>query len=85
MIKEKFLKIIENSQLDKQDKNLWSKFVEVNNEETVSDIYEALKDDEKNIEFFTKNLKEKLNAFLNKDSDKLNSIIETEVEVIKGL
>ncbi len=85
MIKEKFLKIIENSQLDKQDKNLWSKFVEVNNEETVSDIYEALKDDEKNIEFFTKNLKEKLNAFLNKDSDKLNSIIETEVEVIKDL
>jgi hypothetical protein len=85
MIKEKFLKIVENSQLDKQDKNLWSKFVEVNNEETVSDIYEALKDDEKNIEFFTKNLKEKLNAFLNKDSDKLNSIIETEVEVIKGL
>jgi hypothetical protein len=85
MIKEKFLKIVENSQLDKQDKNLWSKFVEVNNEETVSDIYEALKDDEKNIEFFTKNLKEKLNAFLNKDSDKLNSIIETEVEVIKDL
>jgi alpha-galactosidase/6-phospho-beta-glucosidase family protein len=85
MIKEKFLKIVENSQLDKQDKNLWNKFVEVNSEETVSDIYEALKDDEKNIEFFTKNLKEKLDAFLNKDSDKLNSVIETEVETIKDL
>jgi hypothetical protein len=33
----------------------------------------------------TNNLTSKVDAFANKDSDKLNSVIETEVETIKDL
>jgi len=83
--KKQLGQIIAQSSLIQQNKELWNKFIEVNNEETISDVYEAIKDDVGSVEFFTKNLKEKMDAFANKDSDKLNRIIETEAGAIKDL
>ena len=39
MVKEKFLEIVKNSQLNDQDKKMWGKFIEVNNEEIIKSIY----------------------------------------------
>ena len=77
--------IILQAQLDDQDKELWNKFIEVNEEENLNDIVELLKNEPERLEFLTDNLKGKLDAFLNRDSDKLNDIVETEIEVIKDL
>ncbi len=77
--------IISQAQLDDQDKELWNKFIEVNEEENLNDIVELLKNEPERLEFLTDNLREKLDAFLNRDSDKLNDIVETEIEAIKDL
>ena len=77
--------IILQAQLDNQDKELWNKFIEVNEEENLNDIVELLKNEPERLEFLTDNLREKLDAFLNRDSDKLNDIVETEIEAIKDL
>ena len=77
--------IISQAQLDDQDKELWNKFIEVNEEENLNDIVELLKNEPEKLEFLTDNLREKLDAFLNRDSDKLNDIVETEIEAIKDL
>ncbi len=77
--------IILQAQLDNQDKELWNKFIEVNEEENLNDIVELLKNEPERLEFLTDNLREKLDAFLNRDSDKLNDIVETEIETIKDL
>jgi len=83
--KKQLQEVVNQSQLSKQDKELWSKFIEVNSEEVVGDIYEALKSDVGSIEFFTKNLRNKMDAFVNRDSDKLNAIIDEEVDAIKNI
>ena len=44
-----------------------------------------MKDDVENIDFFTKNLKGKVNAVVNKDDNKLSEIIDEEVVKIKSL
>lgn len=77
--------IILQAQLDDQDKELWNKFIEVNEEENLNDIVELLKNEPERLEFLTDNLREKLDAFLNRDSDKLNNIVETEIKAIKDL
>jgi hypothetical protein len=84
-IKQNLQEIINQAELSEQDKELWSKFIEVNNEEVVNDIYEVLKDDLGSVGFFTKNLRDKMDAFVNRDSDKLNQIVDEEVDVIKNL
>jgi hypothetical protein len=83
--KSKLSEIIISSKLNENDKQLWNKFIEVTSEDIISDIYEALKDDKIDIKFLTKNLKEKLDAFVNQDENKLNEIIGEEADIIKNL
>ncbi len=64
---------------------MWGKFIEVNNEEILRDIYEVLKDDVENVEFFAKNLRGKMDAFVTRDNDKLNATIDEEIAIIKNV
>ncbi len=82
--KKQLGQIIAQSSLIQQDKELWDKFIEVNNEEIINDVYEVMKDDVGSVEFFTKNLKDKLDAFTSKDSAQLNKIVDEEVEMVKN-
>ena len=83
--KEKLKEIIVQVQLEEQDNELWQKFIEVSKEGDLVEIVELLESEPGQLEFLTNNLKEKLDAFISRDSDKLNSIIKTEVEFIKDL
>ena len=83
--KEKLKEIVNQAQLEEQDNELWQKFIEVSEEGDLVEIVESLESEPGQLEFLTNNLKEKLDAFTSRDSDKLNNIIKTEVEFIKDL
>ncbi len=84
-IKQKLQEIINQSILENQDKELWNKFVEVATDDELGDIFEFLSNEPEQLNFLTKNLKGKLEAILAKDSDKLNAIIDEEIEAINNI
>jgi hypothetical protein len=59
--------------------------IENSNEHELLDILEVIQDDEKNLEFFTKNIKSKIDAFLAQNDTKTNAIIEEEKEYLVNM
>ncbi len=83
-IKEKFLKIIKNSKLEKKDKDLWEVFCKNTNDKQVAEILKVIELSSEDLIFITNNLKEKLVAFYLKDKELLNKILKEEKNYIKS-
>jgi len=75
-----FLAFIQNSSLSQEDKKLWKVFAEQSSQKDLQTILDIFINDEKAITFLTKNLKDKIVAFLAKDKEKMNKILQEEEE-----
>lgn len=83
--KEKVKKIILDSQLNAEDKEIWEKVITLSPEEEMEKIWEAIEKDKLGIEFLNVNLKKKIAALQLKDLSQLDAIIEEEKKYQKEL
>ncbi len=83
--KENLQEIINNSSLSDEDKNIWTVFIDNNEEEVLKDIFEVVKNSEEDLNFLTKNLKDKIVALQNQDVEALNKIIGEEKRYLENM
>jgi hypothetical protein len=65
--KEKLKKIIDDSSILEDEKELWAKFIDISSAKETDPILEYLEENPKGVDFFTENLKSKLDSFKEKD------------------
>ena len=65
--KEKLKKIVEDSSILEEEKELWAEFIQVSADKEIDPILEFLEENPKGLDFFTQNLKSKLGALKEKD------------------
>ena len=87
--KEKLKKIIDDSSIMEEEKELWAKFIDVSSPKETDPILEFLEDNPKGVDYFTENLKSKLNSLKEKDvytkCSGFNKTVEDEKEYLKKI
>jgi len=82
-VKEDLKKIIDEMNLELEQKIMWHHFIEVSRDKDIQLILEAVQEDPKNIDVLSKNMQDKVRALLEQDEDKLNKVISEEEEFLK--
>jgi Na+/phosphate symporter len=76
--KKELKQIIENSSLEKTDKQMWNLFSEAVGEKEIKLVLDLIKENPEMLDIVTENLKSKFNALKKKDRKAMDRIIEAE-------
>lgn len=83
--KQELKQIIENSSLEKTDKQMWNLFSEAVAEKEIKLVLDLIKESSEMLNFATKNLKNKFQAMQTKDKKAMGVIIEEEKKQAKNI
>jgi len=75
--------IIEKSNLNQEQKNLWFEVIEYFTEDQISALLEILKESPRSLNFLTENLEKKKKAFMTKDEKLKEEILKEEKEYLQ--
>ena len=81
-MKEELKKIIEESSLSEEDKEVWRRAIELNEPELLEMVYNYLAEEPGKLAWLTEMLKKKMEALKNGDKDLWEEIVKGEVEEI---